>query len=389
MGARLQIDMSIGLKLLNSESSATDEAAAWFARHRAGPWSVSEEAEFGAWLRADPSHIAAWASFERLWGQLETVRDDPKVLAIREEARRRAERRRTLRRAVGFGGALAASFVIASATWWTARSWVAPWATRLVHGSILARAPTESARETQLVRDTSTDIGERSLVVLPDGSKVTLNTASAVHGDYTGHDRRVTLLRGEAFFDVAKDASRPFIVSAGSRQVIAVGTAFDVRLQERVVKVTLVEGKVRVVRARSTAVRTPDSTGARVGSATMVPPRTETVDSASTVTLEAGSVLIASEEGADRVEHLDATRATSWRTGKLVFDGERLAEVVAEMNRYSREKLEIADPALEGRKVSGVFEPTGGPAFAKALEAYGIARVSRQSATTIVLDSSR
>ena len=59
------------------------------------------------------------------------------------------------------------------------------------------------------------------------------------------------------------------------------------------------------------------------------------------------------------------------------------------MNRYSRERIEIADPALQGRRVSGVFEPTGGAAFAKALEAYGIAHVSQETATTIVLDSPR
>jgi transmembrane sensor len=214
-----------------------------------------------------------------------------------------------------------------------------------------------------LVRDASTDIGERSLLVLADGSKVTLNTASSVHADYAGHERRVTLVRGEAFFDVAKNATRPFIVSAGSRQVIAVGTAFDVRLQDRQVKVTLVEGRVRVVRAA------------------------DPVQPVSAVMLEAGSALVAKEDGADRVERLDTVRATSWRSGRLVFDGERLADVVAEMNRYSREKLEIADPALEGKKVSGVFEPTTGSAFAKGLEAYGIARVTQQTATTIVLDS--
>jgi transmembrane sensor len=105
------------------------------------------------------------------------------------------------------------------------------------------------------------------------------------------------------------------------------------------------------------------------------------------VELEAGSALVAREDGDDHVERLDAARATSWTSGKLVFDGERLADVVAEMNRYSREKLEIADPALKSRRVSGVFEPTSGPAFATALETYGIARVAEQTTTTITLDS--
>jgi transmembrane sensor len=91
-------------------------------------------------------------------------------------------------------------------------------------------------------------------------------------------------------------------------------------------------------------------------------------------------------DGPDRVERLDADRATSWRNGKLVFEGERLTDVVAEMNRYSHETLVIADPALKSRKVSGVFEPTEGHAFAKALEAYGIARATQETPTRIVLD---
>jgi transmembrane sensor len=200
---------------------------------------------------------------------------------------------------------------------------------------------------------------------------VTLNTASAVRVDYSGHDRRLTLLRGEAFFDVAKDPTRPFVVTAGSRRVIAIGTAFNVRLQDRGVRVTLVEGKVRVMRSRSadSVAGAQEPTGPAV-------------------TLVAGSALVVTDQNdVEHVERLDADRATSWRKGKLVFEGERLADVVAEMNRYSRETLEIADPALKDRKVSGVFEPTEGHAFASALEAYGIARVTQETATQIVLDT--
>jgi transmembrane sensor len=163
------------------------------------------------------------------------------------------------------------------------------------------------------------------------------------------------------------------VVYAGSRQVVAVGTAFDVRLQDRQVKVTLVEGKVRVVRIN-------DSTAA--GATAQVQPE-------SAVTLEAGATLVGRDDGADQLERLDTTRATSWRSGNLVFDGERLSDVVAEMNRYSREQLVIGNPALAERRVSGVFEPAGAPGFAKALEAYGIAHATQQNATTIVLDSPR
>ena len=351
--------MGLDPKMPPPEEFVTDQAAAWFARRRSGPWSESTDSEFAAWLKADPSHTAAWASFERLWGRVESVRDDPKILAMRERARRSAARGQALRQTLCAGGAVAASLAVGILVWWNVPHSMNP----LVHPPAAAIAGVVPAAT--LIRDASTDIGERSFLVLPDGSRVTLNTASAVHADYTGKERRVTLIRGEAYFDVAKDVTRPFVVSAGHRQVIAVGTAFDVSLQDRQMKVTLIEGKVRILH-----------------SAPGAPP-------VAAVLLEAGSALVAREGGADHVERLDTARATSWRSGRLVFDGERLADVVAEMNRYSREKLEIADPALEDRKVSGVFESTGGAGFAEALEAYGIAQVTQQTATTIVLNSPR
>ena len=323
---------------------ALDEAAAWFARQRLDSWSPVDAREFAEWLKADATHPRAWASYDQLWKQLDSVRDDPKILAIRERARHNASRNAALARLCRFGGAvLAASVVLAIAVVWN------------------VRAP---------VRTASTDIGERSILMLPDGSRVTLNTVSAVNVDYTSRTRRVVLTAGEAFFEVAKDPARPFVVSAGSRQVIAVGTTFDVRLQDHQVKVTLVEGKVRVLTA-STPPSTPLAHAPAVAA----------------VTLEPGSTLIAKEGGIDRIEHIDVTRVTSWREGRLVFEGERLAEVVAEMNRYSREKLEIATPALADRRVSGVFEPTNGAALAKALETYGIARVARRNEASIVLEA--
>jgi len=351
-------------KLLSFPSPA-DQAAAWFARRRSGSWSEADASDFAVWLKADPLHTVAWASYERLWGRLETVRDDPKILTIRESARRGAARREGLRRGGRFAAALAAGIVLGVSVWWTSRT-----STTTSAGAPAATGAASNNTTSVPNRDAATAVGERAVLLLGDGSKVTLNTASAVRADYTGRERRVTLVRGEAFFDVAKDHTRPFIVSAGNRQVIAVGTAFDVRMQERQIKVTLVEGKVRVVRAA-------DSTGVDAIPAPPVP----------AVELEAGSALVAREDGDDHVEQLDAERATSWTSGRLVFDGEPLADVVAEMNRYSREKLEIADPALNTRRVSGVFEPTSGPAFAKALEAYGIARVAEQTATSITLDS--
>jgi transmembrane sensor len=342
-----------------TESAASVDAAAWFARQRVAPLSNRAAAEFETWLKADPTHAAAWSELERLWDHVDTVRNDPRILAIREAARRRADTALRGRAAWRSAAAVAAALVMGVAFWWTQKG---PPAAASVGPTVSHTRPSPSSAA-PLIREASTQVGERSLLVLADGSTVTLNTASAVRADYTGTERRLTLIRGEAFFDVAKDPSRPFVVTAGSREVIAVGTAFNVRLQDRRVRVILVEGKVRVV------------------------PTMPLGSSAPAVTMTAGSAFVADDKGTERVEPVDASRATSWRSGKLVFDGERLADVVAEMNRYSRETLEIADRGLENRKVSGVFEPTEGHAFAKALEAYGIVRASQVDATKIVLDT--
>jgi transmembrane sensor len=355
--------MSEHARPAQSENSTADTAATWFARQRSGPWSEAEAAQFAEWLKAEPAHSKAWMEYGRLWGRFEAVRDEPRVLAIRENARRRARRRVLLRRAWGTGGAVAATLVVATFAFWVINGPLSAYHRK----ATMTQGSVEKPPESPLLRIAATGVGERSLLVLPDGSRVTLNTASAVSTDYSGRERRVTLVRGQAFFDVAKDPSRPFVVVAGSREVIAVGTAFDVRLTGRQVKVTLVEGKVRVVAV-------PRDIPASAG---VVSP----------VNLDAGSMLTVRSDGADRIDHLDTARATSWRTGKLVFDGERLADVVAEMNRYSREQLVIGDQALEDRKVSGVFDSTGGRAVARALEAYGLARASEQSADTIVLTS--
>lgn len=340
----------------STEMSAVDQAAAWFARRRSGPWLDSDAKEFAAWLKAEPEHTTAWESYERLWKQLDNVRDHPSVLALREQASQRATGRQLKQRFGLVGVAVAASAILAVVTWHEVR---APSKETFLNSIAQQVSPLEST--STFTRDVSTEIGERSMVVLADGSRVTLNTASAVRAKFSGGERRIALIRGEAFFDVAKDQSRPFIVSAGSRQVVALGTSFGVRLDDRQVKVTLVEGKVRVVPTDKTT-----SAG---------------------VLLDPGSALIAKASGADKVERLDATRAMAWTDGRLVFDGETLAEVVAEMNRYSIEKLEIANSALNTRQVSGVFEPTSSATLAKALESYGLVRATRISPVKIILDS--
>lgn len=344
--------MALRFKITSPQSSSTEQAIGWYARQRSRPLSEEDAARFAAWLKEDPAHVAAWNEVERLWERVGAVRDDPAILALRETARQRLKVSRSLPRRWGIAAGLAAGIILSVAAWWS------------VKGSIFSGVNRSGL---SLVREASTEVGERSILVLPDGSKVTLNTASAVRAEYSDHQRRVTLIRGEAFFNVAKDSARPFIVSAGSREVQAVGTAFDVRLQLRELRIALVEGQVRVFNSAS-------------------PIGANSSEAPGPVTLVAGTALVVGNDGAQRIETEDSVHAMSWLSGKLIFEDERLADIVAEMNQYSQQKLEIANPALGERKVSGVFEATDGTSLAKALQDYGIAQVTERSATTIVLD---
>jgi transmembrane sensor len=219
-----------------------------------------------------------------------------------------------------------------------------------------------------VVRDASTKVGERALIQLSDGSQVTLNTGSEIHVDMSGPVRSVDLLRGEAYFDVAKDAAHPFVVRAGSRRIVAVGTAFDVNLQPDMLKVDLVQGQVRVepVAANHAGVsRAPTATNS--------------------ILMAAGSSLVARSSGEERLEPLNVEREVSWRSGKLVFQDERIAAVVAEINRYSNLKLEIRDPEIGERLLSGVFDPSGVAELARVLQSYHLARIVAQDSSVIVL----
>lgn len=187
----------------------------------------------------------------------------------------------------------------------------------------------------------ATPVGGFASVPMADGSNVTLNTDSVIRVNITGTERRVQLDQGEAFFDVARDAARPFVVRAGNKRVVAVGTRFSVQRLEDDVRVVVTEGKVRVESAQSPPVLVAAGNVARAADMAVVvqqapPPRVE--------------------------EYL------SWREGYLRFHEMALADAVAEMNRYNTRKIVIDDPRLAAVRISGTFRPTQYEAFVRVLQ---------------------
>jgi transmembrane sensor len=191
-----------------------------------------------------------------------------------------------------------------------------------------------------------TRIGETRVVTLEDGSIVTLNTASRIRVAFTDARRTITLEEGEALFDVAKNPARPFFVEAGGTSVRAVGTSFAVkRLSDAPVEVLVREGIVEV--------RQPAAAGAVRMTANM----RMVAGNAATI---ARPVEIAQTE---------VDRETAWRTGRIAFEGEPLAQAAAAFGRYSDTRIIIEDPAIGREEITGLFASNDPVTFAKAAAA--------------------
>lgn len=292
-----------------------EAALDWLLRSRAAPEDMGLQQGLADWLALDSRHVEAYARAERVWrltGHVTPSTQPMERAAHRPPARRspavRARTRavRVWRRAAVAASALAACLLL-----------VLSWPSLHLY----------------LAADTVSGAGEISRQDMPDGSVVTLGARSALATHYGEAERAVTLLSGEAFFEVAPDKARPFSVTAGDTVVTAVGTAFDVRLGAKALTVEVAEGRVVV---------------------TGVPSSSE-LD----VRLSAGHKLtIDRETGQATQTAIAAPHVASWRTGRLVVDQAPLAQVVARLRPYLPGKLLVTDEALLQGNVSGVYDLT-------------------------------
>ncbi|MDR7117357.1 FecR family protein [Caulobacter sp. BE254] len=287
---------------------STREAADWFVRLNLGTIETEELEAFSAWTKADPQNRAAYDHLDEINKSMVALQDDPDLRAAAAQALARGPERKPARRQGGarrariLAAALAAACVVGAVLGW----------------SFVTRA------------DYVTGVGQTLSARLEDGSRVQLNTDTRLRVRYTRGERRIELMRGQAFFDVAHNAERPFVVEAASAQVRALGTRFDVRKIGQEVRVTLAQGSVEI---RDPKVRT-------------TPWR-----------LSPGQALAVTPTAPANVapKAVDIATATSWTTGKLRFDNVTLAEAVNELNRYSKDKITFADGVPTDHRISGVF----------------------------------
>ena len=305
--------------MVERESAADIEAdaARWVVRVDRDSEDPGVRAGLEAWLAGDRRRVGAYARAEAGWRRL----DRAQVLAVEAPARTRSGLVR--RRGVVAGlSALAAGLTAAV---------VAP---RL------------------LAQRYGTALGEIRRVPMADGSVAAINTSSELEVAMRGRLRAVKLERGEAWFEVAKDPQRPFVVESGPVRVRAVGTAFSVRKREAGSDVLVTEGVVEVW--------TKDG---------KTPPRR----------VAAGEKVFADNDlGILTPPKADADlgRQLAWRDGQIVLDGQTLAEAAAEFNRYNDRKIEIADPRLADERFVGWFRTNDPEGFAEAAATTFAGKVS-------------
>jgi len=335
--------------------SADEAAARWSEILRDAPDQPRLREDFDAWHARSPENAAAWRRIQAANQWVRALSDSPEMQSLRRETLARVAdgRLRSSRR-------------------WRRLSIAASVLLLMGAGVIalrpeLARRVFPGAGETLAGNVYQTGIGQRSVVTMDDGSVVTLNTDSRLSVHYRDDLRAVTLERGQALFKVARDRSRPFVVTAGGKRVTALGTEFDVRVGERLFEVTLLEGRVGV---------SAEQAGTPAGR-----------DAATLAELRPGQQFVAAGGARPLVRVADVGRVVSWRNGQIVFENERLDAAIAEMNRYSRRKVVLGDPQLASLKISGAFNAGDTHTFVEALTSYFPIRRDPGEDGRVVLES--
>ena len=314
---------------LPDQAKMREEAGAWLVRLDRG-LDQREQDDLKVWLSTSEAHRRYLHKLASTWdamGMLETLRE---MFPLLHDVRAR-----------GTGEAGPAG---GHSRWWYTLAASAALIV-LVAGTLML-SPLDS-RLPEARQALATIAGQQTNHVLPDGSRIVLNTRSRVEADFNRRARIVRVYEGEVGFEVAHEVDRPFIVYAGRGLVSAVGTAFSVRVKAGGVDVIVTEGRVGVI---SNITEDPRAEQ-------LMMPERFTGNDRSRALISAGHG-VRFEDVIESIEPLDAEtleRKQAWRQGALIFKGEPLEEVLAEVGRYTDQQLVITDPSIRRVPVGGHF----------------------------------
>ena len=309
-----------------SNRQILDEAGAWFVEFRTSSPTARARDDFMQWLRRSPEHIRAYLDISRHYVHL----PGPANVSLQEADRLLQKARSRL---------VSGVIPIEEGRTSLSESLARP-------GRASRRPLTIAVAATALILAGatllysflqrglySTGAGEERTVTLEDASRIELNARTRLRVTYSPGLREVELLEGQALFQVAKDAARPFVVRTDSAQVRAVGTEFDVYRHGAETRVTVLEGTVAVQSA--------------LASAAIVSP--------ADLLVVAGEQAVVPQQGKPKAHPTNAVAATAWTRGELEFVETPLTEVAEEFNRYSPRRLVLASPSLTSVRISGIY----------------------------------
>jgi transmembrane sensor len=329
--------------------AAAGQAAEWFIANQEPVPEHTQRAAFVAWLKASPIHIEEYLGVALVARDLHTAAegDSDQILeALVKEARAEvSDRVATIHSPAARGSRTQYSSV--------SRRWLVAAAAAVAATSFAWWMTTELSRPE--VRRFETQHGQQTMQRLADGSILHLNTDTSLEVMFDERGRNLRLETGEVLFTVAHENARKFRVTAGDAEIVAVGTRFNVRLQDTSTIITVVEGAVEVgtnVAAQAPASRTlriPAGYQARIDGG-VLPAQSEAVDTEATV---------------------------AWLQHKIAFESRPLGEVADEFNRYAAVRFVIEDENLRGLRVSGVFNAYDSNSFVAFLESLDGVRVER------------
>jgi transmembrane sensor len=346
----------------------------WLAEAGNNGLTASQKAALADWLRESPTHVREFLQTTLIHQDLGELQISPEQIAIWISDAKSASRAPTRialafdatdRTPSGNGGHVASRAARKPRVWLAA----ACLGTLVVAAALVFRW--EEGRY-------STPFGEQRIVTLADGSVIELNTDSALNVRFTEHQRAIQMIKGEAFFRVAHDTRRPFVVSTGEASVKAVGTQFNVRMSSDSTLVSVVEGSVEV------RDETPDAQAA-AGASSVIRVTTGEEASIRPVRPQTSRKRLAIAN----IAASSAERSASWTQGRVEFENTPLADVLSDFQRYRDVRILVDDESIRELKLTGSFDahdPASALAYIATLPGIAVEEVDAHTFRVLYRD---
>jgi transmembrane sensor len=354
------------IRQFSSKEDIQEQACLWISRLDR-ELSEDEKKQLDAWLAESPNHRKALMEAASLWDDMSVLNELSGLFPRHQnKTETRAHNRNNRREGIVTQArmSVAAAFLVMAI------------AVGVVIDRVWLEEPNVVAHMSEKIE---TGIGEQRNLVLSDGSTLLLNTNSRVTVDFSDEVRNIVLLKGEAHFEVAHDTTRPFTVTAGNNTVTAVGTAFNMQyVDDNAFELVVTDGKV-LVKDRFSAFSSNQSLFSKAP-------------------VEGEGLLMFAGEKATVKGDVDARESLSqndidddlaWQQGMIVFKGERLEAVLAEIGRYTQVHFQISDESLKSRRVAGYFKVGDIDGLLAALKNSFNIEYEKVSDTSIQLSVSR